>query len=205
MSADVDLLRRWASGDAGAGRELVERHFESVYRFFRGKIDRGCDDLTQQVFATCVAEPERFRGEGSLRSYLLAVARHTLFNHFRGQRREARALQIGEHSAFEMTRSPSSGLALRGEVRLLREALRRLPLDLQIVLELHYWEEATTAEIARVVEIPVGTVKTRLARARRSLRAQIESAREEPGLLKSTLEGLDTWAQELRSQLAPER
>lgn len=201
MSEDGARLQRWAKGDTDAGRVLVEAHFDSVFRFFRTKLDRGCEDLTQQVFATSIAHPERFRGEGSFRAYLLGTARNILFNHYRSQRREAHALEVCEQSAFELCPSLTSDLAVRGEVRLLHDALRRLPLALQIVLELHYWEDATTAEIAQVVEIPQGTVKTRLARARRALRAQIEQAREEPGLVRSTVDGLSAWVTQLQQQI----
>ena len=201
MTDDRTRLQRWAQGDAEAGRALVEAHFDSVFRFFRTKLDRGSEDLTQQVFAACVAHPDRFRGDGSIRSYLLGVARNILFNHFRSQRREAHALEVSECSAFDLTPSLTSDIAARGEVRLLHDALRRLPLDLQIVIELHYWEDATTAEIAEVVEIPQGTVKTRLARARRALRGEIERARAEPGLVRSTLDGLSGWVTQLREQI----
>ncbi|MBL4684207.1 MAG: RNA polymerase sigma factor [Nannocystaceae bacterium] len=201
MAEEMDdgaLLDRWIDKDTAAGRSLVERHFESVHRFFRSKIDRGAEDLTQRVFAACVAEPQRFRGEGTFRAYLLGIARHILFNHFRKQRREVRALDFGVVSMEELQPSPTSALAMRGEMRLLHAALRRLPLDLQIVLELHYWEGATTAEIARIVEVPVGTVKTRLARARRRLGREIEAARAEPGLIESTLNGVEGWLEGIR-------
>lgn len=201
MSEDRARLQRWAQGDADAGRALVDAHFASVFRFFRTKLDRGCEDLTQQVFAACLAHPERFRGEGSIRAYLLGMARNILFNHYRSQRREAHALEVSERSAFELCPSLTSDLAIRGEVRLLQDALRRLPLGLQIVIELHYWEDATTAEIAEVAAIPQGTVKTRLARARRALREQIEQARAEPGLVRSTLDGLSEWVTQLQAQV----
>lgn len=203
MTDDRERVQRWAQGDDDAGRALVDAHFDSVFRFFRTKLDRGAEDLTQQVFAACVAQPDRFRGEGSMRSYLLGMARNILFNHYRSQRREAHALEISECSAFELTPSLTSDLAARGEVRLLHDALRRLPLDLQIVIELHYWEDATTAEIAQVVEVPQGTVKTRLLRARRALRDEIERGRAAPGLVRSTLDGLSGWVSELREHFEP--
>ena len=198
--ADTELLERCAGGDSAAGRVLVDRYFDAVFQFFRTKIDTGAEDLTQQVFAACFAEPGRFRGEGTLRSYLLATARHKLFNHFRKQTREARALRIGDCSVVTLGTSPISAVAARTEARLLQQGLRQLPLDLQIVLELHYWEEATTTEIARVLEIPTGTVKTRLARARRKLREEIERARADPGLIKSTVDNFDEWLRSLRDQ-----
>jgi RNA polymerase sigma-70 factor (ECF subfamily) len=81
--------------------------------------------------------------------------------------------------------------------------LRRIPLDLQILIELQYWEETTMREIAEILEIPSGTVKTRLARARALLREEIEAARAEPDVLRSTLDGLDGWVAQLRDAMGP--
>jgi RNA polymerase sigma-70 factor (ECF subfamily) len=200
---DAALLRQWAAGDDVAGRAFVDRHFTSVYRFFRSKIDRAAEDLTQQVFAACAAEPDRYRGEGTARAFVLGIARHTLYKHFRKERREAQALQKGELSAADLGGSPSSALHARTEVQLLHHALRRIPLDLQILIELQYWEETTMREIAEILEIPSGTVKTRLARARALLREEIEAARAEPDVLRSTLDGLDGWVAQLRDAMGP--
>jgi RNA polymerase sigma-70 factor (ECF subfamily) len=195
---DGELLRRWADGDEVAGQAFVERHFDAVYRFFRSKIDRGVEDLTQQVFLICADAAHRYRGEGRARSYVLGIARHVLYKRFRSERRYAHALRHAEPTAEALAGSPSSILRARSEVELLERALRRLPLDLQILLELQYWEDASIREIAEVLEIPAGTVKSRLARARAELRAQIEAAHVGPSLRDSTLEGLDTWVSELR-------
>lgn len=195
---DAVLLSAWAAGDAEAGRALVDAHFDRVYRFFRSKIDRGAEDLTQEVFAACVADPSAFRGEGSFRAFLLGVARRTLFKQYRKREREGRALERQWISAEMIEPSPSGAAAARSEVELLGRALRRLPLDLQIVLELHYWEAASTAEIAAIVEIPVGTVKTRLMRARAELRERIGELSAAPALERSTLDGLEDWIGRMR-------
>lgn len=202
-STDAALLSAWAAGDAEAGRALVDAHFERVYRFFRSKIDRGAEDLTQEVFAACVAEPAGFRGEGSFRAFLLGVARRILYKHYRSRMREGRALRRQWISAEMLEPSPSAAVEAASEVELLGRALRRLPLDLQIVLELHYWEAASTAEIAQIVEIPVGTVKTRLMRARAQLRERIAELDATPELRRSTLDGLERWVGRVRDALGP--
>ena len=199
---DAALLSAWAAGDEEAGRALVDAHFARVYRFFRSKLDRGAEDLTQEVFAACVADPSAFRGDGSFRAFLLGVARRMLWKHYRARDREARALHRNFVSADMLEPSPSGAAAARSEVELLSRALRRLPLDLQIVLELHYWEAATTAEIAEVVEIPVGTVKTRLMRARSELRTRIAELQAAPAITQSTLEGLEAWVQRVHATVA---
>lgn len=57
------------------------------------------------------------------------------------------------------------------------DALRRIPVELQIALELHYWEGLSASEFADVLDIPLGTVKTRLRRAKQRLRAELVELR----------------------------
>lgn len=205
MSADEQLLYRWSQGDEQAGRAFVEQHFEDVYRFVRGKIVSGAEDITQQVFASCVEQPERFRGEGSPRAYLLGIARRVLWNSFRSQRRYAGAVERGPVVHAVPPRSPSSVVRARQEVRVLHAALQTLDLDLQILIELQYWEGLTMNDIAHVLEIPPGTVKSRLARAREALRVAMESVAIEPDLARSSFEGLDRWANELQQLYTSDR
>jgi DNA-directed RNA polymerase specialized sigma24 family protein len=96
---------------------------------------------------------------------------------------------------------PSNVLAKHEEQRVLLEALRAIPLDLQIAVELFYWEQLSLLEIASVLEIPEGTVKSRLFRAKQLLRQQIENFATGDAVLRSTIQGLDDWARSLRDML----
>jgi len=87
----------------------------------------------------------------------------------------------------------------REELRLFLAALRTIPFDLQVVLELHYWEQCSVAEMAAALEIPEGTVKSRLRRGREQLRAAVDRLAERPDLASSTWHGLDTWAREVQA------
>ena len=85
------------------------------------------------------------------------------------QQREQRALEfhIFEHdSAADLAAGPSTLFGKRREERLLLEALRRIPLDSQVVLELYYWEEMSAAQTAAVLDLPEGTVRGRVKRAK---------------------------------------
>jgi predicted RNA polymerase sigma factor len=83
----------------------------------------------------------------------------------------------------------------------LLQALRRIPMDHQIVLELYYWERMTAAEVARVLDVPEGTARTRIRRAKQLLEEQMARLVADKQLLESTLVNLDAWAASLRDLL----
>jgi RNA polymerase sigma-70 factor (ECF subfamily) len=165
---DAALLDAWREGDASAGEQLFERHFDAVARFFRNKVDEAPDDLVQRTFLGCVESRETFRGDASFRTFLFAVAHNVLRNYFRS-RRSDRTVDFSVDSAFGLLPSPSAVVAQHRTQQLLLDALRRIPLEYQVALELHYWEDMTAAELAAVEGIPVGTAKTRLRRGKELL------------------------------------
>jgi RNA polymerase sigma-70 factor (ECF subfamily) len=169
IPCDAELLQAWRDGDASAGEALFARHFESVFRFFRTKVDHGVDDLVHQTFLRCVESASRYRGEGSFRAFVLGIARHQLYNSYRKQRRECRALGRNFLSIEHIMRSPHSLLQAQERSDVVLAALRELPFDLQTALELLYWENLSHVEMAEILDVPVGTVKSRLHRARKQL------------------------------------
>lgn len=170
MVRDAELLDAWRGGDRAAGRELFSRHAGSVTRFFRNKIDGDIDDLVQRTFLACVEAKDRVRDGSSFRAYVLRIARNELFNHYAARHRQAARVDPLTTSILDLGASPSVMVAAGERDRALLAGLRRLPLDLQTALELHYWEELSTGELSDVLGIPQGTVKTRLFRARELLR-----------------------------------
>jgi RNA polymerase sigma-70 factor (ECF subfamily) len=196
---DIDLLTAWRQGDKRSGNELVRRHFTTLYRFYRNKVDDNIADLMQRTFLACVEARDRVPEEVSFRAYLLGIARNKLLHHFRKRQREDRALRQEELTPPDGPGSPSRALAIQQEQRLLLRAMRALPLDLQIAVELFYWEELKIVEIARVLEVPEGTVKSRLARAKTLLRTLIVDAAITEDLRRSTVDNLEAWARSLRA------
>lgn len=202
MQSDAELLEAWRAGDERAGRQLFERHFAAVYRFFRNKLEDAADDLTQQTFLGCLKGKERYRGESSFRTYLFTIARNRLYTYLRDKGRRDRVIEVGQTSMAEISATSFSGLvAQKQEQRVLLRALRRLPLEMQVALELHYWEELTVREIALVVDTPEGTVKRRLQRARAKLDELIAEISESEAVAQSTVGNLEQWAKQLRDQL----
>lgn len=195
---DLELLEAWRGGDARAGTALFERHFENLYRFFRNKAEGAVDDLIQQTFLRCVESRDRIRGESSFRTYLFTIAHHELYAFWRKRAREE-ITDFSERSVEDLATSPSGVVARHREQQLLLSALRAIPLELQVVLELHYWEELSGPELAEVLAIPEGTVRSRLRRGREALEEKMKSLGAEPSLLTSTLTDLDRWAASLRA------
>lgn len=81
---------------------------------------------------------------------------------------------------------------------MLLEALRGIPVEFQVALELHYWEHMSDAEIGRALELPLGTTKSRIRRARQLLAERIAQISKSPAELESTLGNLEQWAEQLR-------
>lgn len=200
--SDFDLLTRWREGAEEAGRDLFARYFDSVYRFFRNKVDDAAEDLTQQTFMGLVQGKDRFRGDASFRTYLFMIARKKLYSYLRKGQRRADPLRFDSTSVADLGLvSPSRAVADRQEHQLLLQALRRLPVEMQVALELFYWEEMTVTEIADVLETPVGTVKSRLQRARARLDTVIAQLSQSEALLRSTVDNFELWAKQLQQQL----
>jgi RNA polymerase sigma-70 factor (ECF subfamily) len=203
VSSDIELLEGWASGDRDAGDALIERHFEAVYRFFRNKFNEEVHDLVQDTFLRCMEAIDTYRGHSSFRAFLFGVARRVLYDALRAKYRDREDIDLDEVSAADLGPSPSQLVARQQEHRLLLEALRMIPLDHQLALELVYWEQLTGAELGEVLEVNGNTARTRLRRARTALAERLEALCASPEQLQSTLDNLDRWALAVRELIHP--
>ena len=191
VSSDRELFEAWADGDRKRGNELFQRHFDGLYRFFNNKVGDAAEDLVQQTFMACVRHRDGFRHDASFRTYLFRVARTKLYDHFL-ERNKNEAIDFGMSTAADLGAPAVDSLVeQRQETRLLLKALRKLPLDLQIALELYYVEQLRSRELAEVLDIPHGTVRSRLRRGRDALREQLAKLTENRRLIESTIEPLD--------------
>lgn len=164
------LLEAWRAGDVEAGNLLFTRHFDAVARFFENKSPEA-EDLVQATFLACVRARDRLREGVRLRAYLLGVAYRILLRHWRDRYRRPIDLRIT--SLQDLGPTPSRALSRARTDAELIEALRRIPLELQIVLQMHVWEELTAREIGHALALPEGTVRTRLRRGRQLLRQSL--------------------------------
>ncbi|MCR9159098.1 MAG: RNA polymerase sigma factor [Nannocystaceae bacterium] len=195
---DDDLLAAWSTGDNAAGSALFDRHYAAIYRFFVNKLSNlsEVEDLVQRTFMGCIEAKERFRGESSMRTFLFAIARNVLLSHLRTAQR--RSVEPASTSLADCGMGASTAMGLRREQQLLLTALRLIPIDSQVVLELNYWERMSGRKIAEVLGETEPAIRGRLRKAKLELRGAIEAAARNPGELCSTLDGLDRWADGLR-------
>ncbi|MBK7826193.1 sigma-70 family RNA polymerase sigma factor [Nannocystis sp.] len=205
VRSDGELLLAWQGGDREAGNQLVDRYFDAITRFFRNKVcgDDDVAELVSQTFLGCTSGKDRFRGDASVRQYLYSIAQNVLRKYIRGRyKRHSELLDFATVCVQELApASLSSIVAHKREAQSLVQALREIPVEDQVVLELMYFEGLSGSELAGVLGLPEGTVRGRLARGKQRLRERIAvllaSAPQRPTV---TPELLDAWAVELRRQ-----
>jgi RNA polymerase sigma factor (sigma-70 family) len=198
VTDDSEVAQAWRGGDRAAGEALIERHYDAIARFFASKAGDQAGDLTQRTFLLCSSSLDSFRGDGSFRAFLFGIARNVLFEHIRGRVRDGRNVDVGESSIADLSPGVATLVSLRAEKRVLGLALQNIPLDLQLLLELYYWEELGVDELAEVMGTPPGTIKSRLHRARGLLREAMERVPSTPEELHSASALLAEWAAGVR-------
>ncbi|MEL6543521.1 MAG: sigma-70 family RNA polymerase sigma factor [Myxococcota bacterium] len=202
MVDDLVLLTAWREGDTHAGNLLFERYFSSLYGFFRRKTEDGPEDLVQETLLACVRGRDSLRDSSKFRGYLFGVARFTLYRHFEKQTKERSRIDFGVSSVHDLGPSPSANAARREEEALLVRALNRIPLELQIALELYYFEQLRGPELAGALGVPEGTARSRLRRGLELLKKRVAEIAESPGLLRSTLADISEWSAGIEELLA---
>ncbi|HET6586110.1 MAG TPA: sigma-70 family RNA polymerase sigma factor [Nannocystaceae bacterium] len=200
MQNDAELLDAWRGGDMASGSELFRRHVAVVSRFFANKVGDEREDLIQRTFLACVESRDRIRDGSTFGAYVLRVARNQLQDHYRAK--QGKEFDTLATSVAHVGETPSQML-FRGERdRLLAAALRSVPLDLQITLELYYWERLSVNELAEVLGIAAGTVKSRLHEARQRVREGLSAllGGERSAALPS-VEDLEQWIGSMRTRI----
>jgi RNA polymerase sigma-70 factor (ECF subfamily) len=193
MSDDEGLFHAWRQGDRAAGQTLIAHHAPALERFFASKLPDQVDDLVQHTFLVCTEASTVFRGDGSFRAFLFGIARNVLHEHIRRRVRDgSQAIDFSQSSIMDVAPGVATLTHARDQQRVLLLALRQIPIDLQLILELHYREDMPIDELAKQLNVPTGTVKSRLHRARRlvaELLETISASAEEVDVARGILEG----------------
>lgn len=177
VMSDEALLAACATGDAAALGALFDRFQDAVYRFaarLQMTDDLARDDLVQATFLEISRTAHAFRGGSTVKTWILGiatnVARHTLRSEQRRRVHQARFLE--KQSCAPML--VDDQVARRQLLARIREALEALPREQQLAFILCDLEQLPGAEVARILEIPEGTLWRRLHTARRAVRAAVE-------------------------------
>ena len=196
---DLEDLIAWQGGNAQAGNRLFNRHYDTVYRFFDRKVSGDVADLVQNTFLTCLKAVDRFQHKSKFKTFLFGIARNKLLEHLRAQKRPGNSpVDMSVTSLADLGVSPTQLLRSQEQSRLVYEALRRIPLDHQLLIEMYYWEKMTGAELAGVFDCPENTVRARIRRARQLLRDAMAEVENDPTALDTTMSNLEDHMKRLR-------
>jgi len=177
-SVDHSLVSRCLNGEEAAWEDLVRQHTRQVYglcfRFTNSTQE--AQDLTQDVFLRVFKTIKTFRSaEGSFHTWLARVTRNLLIDHYRRTRQERvtdsieEQLPMLEQAGGAAAARPDQALAGREASEILQATLQRLSPDLREAVILRDLQEMEYREIAEVLAIPEGTVKSRINRGRAEL------------------------------------
>ncbi|RCV52802.1 RNA polymerase sigma factor [Marinitenerispora sediminis] len=178
MRTDDDLLAAVAAGDQDALRALYDGHAAAMLRLLRRLTsDRGvAEEILQETWLAVWRSADRFRGEASVRGWLLGVARRQAHNRLR--RSEPPAIDVAEapEPADLGADVEARVLAAAGHDEIMA-AIRELPPRLREVVVLALVEELPYRDVAEVLGVPVGTVKSRMSGARARLARSLTKGR----------------------------
>jgi RNA polymerase sigma-70 factor, ECF subfamily len=172
---DDDLVPRLRRGERTAIGEAYAAHHAAVRAFARRLVgdEAAAEDIVHDVFVALPGAVARYRGESPLRGFLIGVAANRARHHVRAAIRRRRAMErLAEHDgrAREPGADPGKDAMRRRLADRLSAALDELPLDHRVAFVLCEVEQRTSQEVATILDVPDGTVRSRLFHARKRLR-----------------------------------
>jgi len=178
LNSDQSVISRCLSGEEAAWEELVRLHTRHVYGLCYRFTGSGSEaqDLTQEIFLRVFRTLKSFRSsEGSFHTWLARLTRNLLIDHYRRTRQERvtdpleEQVQAVDRQVAGTTPRPDQALAGREASEVLDAALQKLSPELREAVILRDLQEMEYREIAQVLDIPEGTVKSRINRGRAEL------------------------------------
>jgi RNA polymerase sigma-70 factor (ECF subfamily) len=185
---DDVLLRRAAKGDEDAFVVLYRKHQAAVYRFALRMTGNAwaAEEITQDVFMTLMKEPKKYdASRGAVGAYLYGIARNRVLKHLERLPREVSLEEKNSNGtdAREMahdSRTPAQWAEQSERRKQVRGAVLELPEEFREVVVLCELEEMSYEEAAEMIGCPIGTIRSRLHRARALLLARLEMLRDVP-------------------------
>ena len=186
VSTEIDaLIQRCLGGDQTAWEDIVRQHRRKVFNIaykFTGRHDEA-EDLTQDVFLKNFKSLHTFDRRANFQTWLVSVSRNLCIDHYRSVRKERetidRDVDAGELTPSAPGQNAYQALEQRDRVELLRKAMSELAPSLRTAVMLRDIQELSYQEIADHLQLPEGTVKSRINRGRTELARQVQRLREE--------------------------
>jgi len=169
---DEDLVRRYLSGDAGAFGTLVERHERRMYNLALRMTGREEDarDATQDAFLTALRKLSSFRGEAAFTTWMHRVTVNACYDLLRKRQRAPLLDRGSDERELAPEPPPARDHAESSDLSIdVQRALLQVPPDFRTVMILHDVQDLPYEQVAAIVGVPVGTVKSRLHRGRVAL------------------------------------
>ena len=182
---DLFLARRAAAGHADAWAELIERYGRRIYNIaFQFAGNRAeAEDLTQEIFLRLYRNLGRYRGDRPLAGWTLRLSRNLCIDHYRRTRTERRTVVVSEeilkHQAGRS--DPAARAERREKLRLVYGVIEEMPEPFAEILTLRDLQGLSYADICAFLDLPEGTMKSRLRRARLELIRRIDRKRQALG------------------------
>ncbi|HMV51469.1 MAG TPA: sigma-70 family RNA polymerase sigma factor [Blastocatellia bacterium] len=187
---DEELLRQMSAGDSLAFAELYRRWQSSVYRFAlrMSGAEALAEDVTQDVFLTLMRDGGQYEGRGTFSSYVFTITRHSVLRRLQRERRfisfeQKTDVEADNELPFEeaiLDEDPLAQLARNEMIEAVRQAVQALPLHYREVVLLCHLHELSYAEAAEIIGCEIGTVCSRLYRARALLGKRLAALKSEP-------------------------
>jgi RNA polymerase sigma-70 factor (ECF subfamily) len=189
------LIEQCLDGDQAAWEQIVRLHWRKVFNVaykFVGSHEQA-EDLSQEIFLKIFRSLDTFDRRANFQTWLISVSRNLCIDHYRSVRKERQTIDrdvpAEDLSPASVTASPLATLENQDLAGLLRRALHTLPQSLRIAVLLRDLQELSYLEIAERLNLPEGTVKSRINRGRRELARQILRLREEAGRVRAETQG----------------
>lgn len=172
---ELSFIERIQKGDIAAIGAVYDRHHAPLCAFARRLLsdDAAAEDLVQDVFLVLPRLIENLEAGRSLRAFLLGVTANRARHHYRSRRRFLGMVARLSREPNHQPANPEQNAERTGVCQAVSRALDTLPLDHRIAFVLCEIEERTSREAADILQIPEGTVRTRLFHARQKLRSTL--------------------------------
>ncbi|PIF06668.1 MAG: RNA polymerase subunit sigma-24 [Draconibacterium sp.] len=176
---DAELVKQVINGNSNAFRYLVARYQRLVVHIV-GRIvqqQQDIEDICQEVFIKVYRKMKHFRGDARLSTWIAKIAYNTSITYVKRQR--GKELSFDEHPVLVSTKEDSSfnlrALEREEAKKYLLQAIEKLPVQYRSLLTLFHLEEFSYREIEKITEMPEGTIKSYLSRARKMLKEQLKT------------------------------